>query len=163
LLKEVERINKQRIDHFVEKLRRALWVLRDKQIGVLGLAFKANTDDIRFAPAVELVQRLQAEGAHVRLYDPEALERAKSTLKNVQFCENAYDTAQDADVLVIATEWDEFRTLEWERLRDLMAHPLILDGRNLLQPAQMRALGFEYHSMGRPDPGSRGTDGRSTN
>ena len=162
LLKEVERINKQRIDHFIEKLRRALWVLRDKEIAVLGLAFKANTDDIRFAPAVELVQRLQAEGAHVRLYDPEALERARHALKHVNFHENAYDAAQDADALVIATEWDEFRTLNWERLRDLMAHPLIVDGRNLLKPEEMRALGFEYHSMGRPDPVGRG-DGRSTN
>lgn len=151
LLKEVEHINRRRIDSFIEKMRRALWVIRDKQIGVLGLAFKANTDDIRFAPAVELVQRLQQEGAHIRLYDPEAMERGKAALKDVKFCETPYEVVTDADVLVIATEWDEFRALDWGRVRDLMAHPMIMDGRNLLQPGAMKKLGFEYHSMGRPD------------
>ncbi len=151
LLKEVERINHQRIDNFVEKLCRALWVLQDKEIAVLGLAFKANTDDIRFAPAVDLVHRLQQQGAHVRIYDPVAMERGKAALQDVRFFDSAYDAANGADALVIATEWDEFRTLDWERLRDLAAQPLILDGRNLLDPAKMRSLGFEYHSMGRPD------------
>ena len=151
LLKEAERVNRARIDHFLEKIRRALWVVRDKQIAVLGLAFKANTDDIRFAPAIELVQRLVNEGALVRAYDPEAMERAKAILQNVRFSTTAYDAAQDAEALLIATEWDEFRKLDWQRIRDSMAHPLLLDGRNLLSPATMKSLGFEYHSMGRPD------------
>jgi UDPglucose 6-dehydrogenase len=151
LLKEAERVNHARLDLFLEKIRRALWVIRDKQIGVLGLAFKANTDDIRFAPAIELVQRLVGEGAAVRAYDPEAMQRAKPILPKVRFGANAYEVAKDADALLIATEWEEFRKLDWERVRDSMARPLVLDGRNLLTPATMKSLGFEYHSMGRPD------------
>ena len=151
LLKEAERVNHSRIDLFLEKIRSALWVIRDKQIGVLGLAFKANTDDIRFAPAVELVQRLVGEGAAVRAYDPQAMQRAKPILPKVRFGANAYEVAQDADALLVATEWEEFRKLDWARVRDSMARPLVLDGRNLLTPATMKSLGFEYHSMGRPD------------
>ncbi len=151
LLKEAERVNKQRIDCFLEKTRRALWVVKDKQIGVLGLAFKANTDDIRFAPAIELIRRLRAEGARVRAYDPEAMPRARQVFADGEFPADVYETARDADALLIVTEWEQFRQLDWKRIRELMARPLVLDGRNLLEPAAMKALGFEYHSVGRPD------------
>ena len=151
LLKEAENINNRRIDHFLEKLRRALWVIRGKQIGVLGLAFKPNTDDIRFSPAVALVERLIAEGARIRAYDPEAMEKTQEAYPNVPISASAYEAARGADALVIATDWNEFRGLDWERVRDSMARPLLLDGRNLLSPKEMTALGFEYHSMGRPD------------
>ena len=151
LLKEAERINRQRIDHFIEKVRRALWVIKDKQIGLLGVAFKPNTDDIRFAPSLDLIERLLAEGANLRAYDPKAMEKARPVLPKVHFAADAYDAAKDSEALLIVTEWEEFRGLDWGRIRDSMTRPLVLDGRNLLSPADMRALGFEYHSVGRPD------------
>ncbi len=151
LLKEAERINRLRIDRFLEKARRALWVVGGKQIGVLGLAFKANTDDIRFAPAIELIRRLLAEGAHVRACDPEAMEKTRAIFPQVTFHRDPLQVAKDADALLIATEWEEFRKLDWKKIRGIMARPLVLDGRNLLDPEQMTALGFEYHSFGRPD------------
>ena len=151
MLKEAEKINRRRLDRFCEKIREALWVIRGKQIGVLGVAFKPNTDDIRFAPAVELIQRVLAEGARIRAYDPEAMEKARATLPQIEYAKSAYEAAQDSEALVIATEWQEFRKLDWERVRNSMARPLILDGRNLLTPSEMKARGFEYRSFGRPD------------
>jgi UDPglucose 6-dehydrogenase len=151
MLKEAEKINKRRITSFVSKIREALWVIRGKQIGVLGLAFKANTDDIRFAPAIDLVNQLLAEGAHIRAYDPEAMERAKLVLPQIQYAKSAYEAAEESEALLIATEWDEFRKLDWDRVRDAMARPLILDGRNLLSPRDMKSHGFEYQCFGRPE------------
>ncbi len=151
MLKEAEKINKTRISRFVDKIRDALWVVRGKQIGVLGLAFKPNTDDIRFAPAIELINQLLQEGARIRAYDPEAMERARPVLPQIEYAKSAYEAAEGSEALVIATEWDEFRKLDWERVRDAMARPLILDGRNLLSPQEMKALRFEYRSIGRPD------------
>jgi UDPglucose 6-dehydrogenase len=150
LLKEAERINKMRITHFLEKARKALWVLKEKKVGILGLAFKANTDDIRFAPAIELIRQLLAEGAHVSAYDPAAMEKTRPVHPGVHYGADAYEVAKDADALMVVTEWGEFRKLDWKRIHDSMARPLLLDGRNLLDPAAMKALGFEYHSMGRP-------------
>jgi UDPglucose 6-dehydrogenase len=151
LLKEAEQINKQRIDQFLEKVRRALWVLKGKQVGLLGLAFKPNTDDIRFAPALEILRRLLAEGASVRAYDPQAMKKTQAEFSTVNYCRNAYEVASGADAVLLLTEWPEFRDLDWARIRDAMLRPLVLDGRNLLDPAKMRELGFEYHSIGRPD------------
>ena len=151
MLKEVEKINRRRIVHFVEKIRRALWVMKDKRIGVLGLAFKPNTDDIRFAPAIELITQLLAGGARIRAYDPEAVEKARMVLPQIEYAKSSYEAAEDAEALLIATEWAEFRNLDWERIRDAMARPLVLDGRNLLSPREMKARGFEYYSFGRPD------------
>ncbi len=151
LLKEAEKINRKRIGHVVEKARRALWVVKGKQIAVLGLAFKANTDDIRFAPAIDLIHQLIAEGARVRAYDPEAMEKAKTVLPQVAMAESAYEAAKDAEALIIATEWTQFRELDWARMRDAMTRPLIVDARNLLSGREMKTLGFEYYSVGRPD------------
>jgi UDPglucose 6-dehydrogenase len=151
MLKEAENINKRRINRFMEKIRRALWVVKGKQIGVLGLAFKPNTDDIRFAPAIDLIHELLKEGAIVRAYDPEAMEKAQPVLPQIQFGKSAYEAAEGAEALLIATEWEQFRKLDWERVRDSMVRPLILDGRNLLSAKQMKGHGFEYYSMGRPD------------
>jgi UDPglucose 6-dehydrogenase len=151
MLRAAEKINKQRIDRFVDKIREALWVVRGKPLAVLGLAFKPNTDDVRFAPAIDLIQRLMEEGARVRAYDPQAMEKARPILPGIEYAESAYDAAKGCEALVIATEWPEFRSLDWERIRARMARPLVLDGRNLLSPAEMRALGFEYRSFGRPD------------
>ena len=152
MLKEAERINKQRIDILLEKVKKALWVIKDKQIGVLGLAFKANTDDIRFAPAIEVIRRLLAEGATIRAYDPEAMDRSRSVLPNIQYGRDPHDVAQSADALLLLTEWEEFRKLDWNRIQQEMARPLILDARNMLRAAEMEALGFEYVSFGRPQP-----------
>jgi UDPglucose 6-dehydrogenase len=151
MLREAEKINKKRIDHFFEKMRSALWVVRGKQIGVLGLAFKPNTDDIRFAPAIDLVNHLITEGALIRAYDPEAMDKARAVLPQIAYAKSAYEAAKDAEALLIATEWDEFRKLDWNRIRDAMARPLIVDGRNLLSPREMKDHGFEYRSFGRPD------------
>jgi UDPglucose 6-dehydrogenase len=151
LLREVEKINKLRVDTFYQKLRGALWVVRGKKLGVLGLAFKPNTDDVRFAPAIDLVNRLLAEGAIIRAYDPEAMERSRAILPDIEYAESAYDAAAGAEALLIATEWDQFKKLDWERVRDSMTRPLIVDGRNLLVPQEMIKLGFEYRSFGRPD------------
>jgi UDPglucose 6-dehydrogenase len=150
MLKEAERVNKRRIDLFFEKIRQALWVMKDKKLGVLGLAFKANTDDIRFAPSLEVIRRLLAEGAHVSAYDQEAMDRASAIYPQVRYLREPYDVARDADALLILTEWDDFRQLDWERIYGMMARPLVIDGRNLLEPTVMREHGFEYYNFGRP-------------
>lgn len=150
LLKATERVNKQRIDRFLEKVRKALWVVKGKHIAVLGLAFKANTDDIRFAPALEVMKRLLDEGAIVHATDPEAISRAKALFPGVTYHQDPYETLRGADAAVVCTEWDVFRNLDWTRAKPLMARALVLDGRNLYSPKQMRDLGFEYYSFGRP-------------
>ena len=149
ILKAAEEVNKQRIDIYFEKVRRALWILKGKQIAVLGLAFKANTDDIRFAPALEVVKRLLDDGASVRACDPEAMERAKHQFPQVQYFEDPFEALRGADAALVCTEWDIFRTLDWARAGKLMTRKLVVDGRNLYSPAVMRELGFEYYSFGR--------------
>ncbi len=151
LLKETERVNKQRVDQFLEKVKKALWVMRGKQIGVLGIAFKPNTDDIRLAPAIEVIGRLRAEGAIVRASDPEAMQRARAVFPDLIYSADPYEVARGADALLILTEWDQYRRLDWKRIHNEMARPLVVDGRNMLRPADMSALGFEYLSFGRPD------------
>ena len=152
LLKETERVNKQRVDQLLEKVKKALWVMKNKQIGVLGIAFKPNTDDIRLAPAIEVIRRLLAEGAVVRATDPEAMERARAVFPGLCYSADPYEVASGADALLLLTEWEQFRRLDWKRIRSEMARALIIDARNMLRPAEMKALGFEYLSFGRPDP-----------
>jgi UDPglucose 6-dehydrogenase len=151
LLKEAERVNKQQVDRLLEKVKKALWVMKGKQIGVLGIAFKPNTDDIRLAPAIEVIRRLLAEGAEVHATDPEAMERARGVFPNLHYSADPYEVARGADALLVLTEWEQFRRLDWKRVRKEMARPLVIDGRNMLRPAEMRDLGFEYMSFGRPD------------
>ncbi|MCX6922191.1 MAG: UDP-glucose 6-dehydrogenase, partial [Verrucomicrobia bacterium] len=149
LLKEVQCINAVQMDSFLKKILDTLWVLKDKTIGVLGLAFKQNTDDIRMSPALELCQRLQKEGAILRVHDPKAMEKAKAVLKDVTFVEDMNEVAEGCDALVIATEWDEFKKLDLERARGALTHPILFDGRNLFDPVEMERLGFIYKSIGR--------------
>jgi UDPglucose 6-dehydrogenase len=149
LLKEVEHINAEQTARFLDKLRSKLWIVKDKTIGVLGLAFKPNTDDMRSAPSLRLIEPLLKEGAHVRAYDPKAMEKARALVPQVEYCDSPYVAASGADALVICTEWDEFRSLDLEKLRAIMAHPTVLDGRNLFEPKRMTALGFDYTSIGR--------------
>jgi UDPglucose 6-dehydrogenase len=149
ILKAAERVNKQRIERFFEKVRHALWVVKGKRVAVLGLAFKGNTDDIRFSPALEVAKELFREGAQVHASDPEAISRAKVLLPDVHYHEDPYDALRDAEAALVCTEWDVFRNLDWERAGKLMARRLVIDGRNLYSPPRMRQLGFEYYSFGR--------------
>src|SRR2546429_875399 len=139
ILKAAEHVNKQRIERFFEKIHQALWVVKGKRVAVLGLAFKPNTDDIRFAPALEVVKRLLEEGAVVHASDPEAMSRTKALFPELHYHEDPYDALRDADAALISTEWDAFRKLDWERAGSLMARKLIVDGRNLFSPQDMRS------------------------
>ncbi len=159
LLKEVEKINQQRIVHFTEMIRKELWSLRGKKIAVWGLAFKPDTDDIRFAPSIPLVETLLEGGATISAYDPEASEKAKEFLPTITYCEDPYKAAQSADAILIVTEWDEFRTIDWQRLASVVERRLIIDGRNLFNTPDVTAHGFQYISIGRlpgtPEPHAR--------
>lgn len=161
LLKEVERINQSRISHFVEKIRKELWVIRGKKLGVWGLAFKPNTDDVRFAPSLALLSALTEEGAVVCAYDPEAATKAKALLPNINYCVDPYQAAEGADAILIVTEWDEFRRLDWDRIRKMVECPLVFDGRNLLDPETVASHGFHYIGVGRPPalPTHKGPEG----
>lgn len=149
LLKEVQAINSAQMDRFVKKIIDTLWVVKDKRLGILGLAFKQNTDDVRMSPAIELCQRLQKEGAILRVYDPKAMDKARGLLKDVEFVSDMNSVADNCDALVIATEWEEFKKLDLERARRSLSHPIMFDGRNLFDPAEMERLGFIYKSIGR--------------
>ena len=149
LLEAVEEINDRQWRHFLKKIEETLWVIHDKTIGVLGVSFKPNTDDIRSAPSINIIKALLAEGARIRAYDPQAMEKAKEILPEAVFCPDPYAAAEGADALVILTEWDEFRNLDLKKVSKLLTHPIILDGRNIFDPAEMEALGFIYKSMGR--------------
>jgi UDPglucose 6-dehydrogenase len=149
LLKEVQRINAAQMDRFVKKITDTLWVLKDKKIGVLGLAFKQNTDDVRMSPAIDLCQRLIKEGALLRVHDPKAMDKARQVLPGVTFVDDMNAVAEGCDALVLATEWDEFKKLDLDRARRVLTHPILFDGRNLFDPAEMEQLGFIYKSIGR--------------
>jgi UDPglucose 6-dehydrogenase len=150
LLRSIVEINRERATHLVEMMAKALGPLDDKTIAVLGLAFKPNTDDMREAKSVEVVQLLHSAGARIRAYDPVAMDNAKPLLPpSVTFSDSPYEAADGAHAVVLVTEWNEFKYLNLERLRGLLKHPVIFDGRNLWEPDRMRRLGFEYHSVGR--------------
>lgn len=123
--------------------------LEGKTIGVLGLAFKANTDDIRESQPIDIIRMLQADGGMVKAYDPVAMKNAARVLQNVKLCEDAYEVAEDSDALILATEWNEFKNLDLERIKRVMKQPVIVDGRNLYDPATMRQMGFTYRGVGR--------------
>jgi UDPglucose 6-dehydrogenase len=149
LLKEVQRINADQMDRFVKKITDTLWVLKDKKIGVLGLAFKQNTDDVRMSPAIELCHRLQKEGAKLRVHDPKAMDKAKAVLADATYVDDMNAVADGCDALVVATEWDEFKKLDLERARKSLTHPIMFDGRNLFDRGEMERLGWIYKSVGR--------------
>jgi UDPglucose 6-dehydrogenase len=150
LLKEVEGINRLQKELFVKKIEQELWVLKGKKVGVLGLAFKPDTDDIREAPALYIVRTLVEKGADVAVYDPKAMEKAKAELPEVRYCNDPYEAARGADCITVLTEWEEFARLDLQRLKGLMSHPTIIDGRNVFDPKAMRTAGFTYRSVGRP-------------
>src|SRR6185369_15366079 len=151
LLDEVMRINEDQRQRFLRKVRTALWTLRGKRLGVLGLAFKGGTDDIRESPAILLVQSLLQEGCQIAAYDPAATARAREVLNSsTEFVNDPYEAAREADALLILTEWEEFATLDLDRLHKLLKYPIVIDGRNLYDPDMMAARGFTYYSVGRP-------------
>ncbi|MDR1305798.1 MAG: UDP-glucose/GDP-mannose dehydrogenase family protein [Verrucomicrobiales bacterium] len=149
LLKEVETINASQGERFLKKLRDKLWVLKEKKIGQLGLAFKGNTDDIRMSVGIRIAEQMVREGAALSAYDPKGMEKCRQLHPTIPTVSDPYAVAKDAEALIIATEWTEFRNLDWVKIRGLMRTPLVFDGRNLLDPAEMQSLGFEYYSVGR--------------
>ena len=149
LLRTVMDINRDQKRVVLQKLRQVLGPLGERTIGVLGLAFKPNTDDLRDAPALEIVHLLQHEGAQVRAYDPAAMAKAAALLPGVTLCRDAYEAAAGCDAVVLVTDWNEFKELDLRRLRAAMAGPLLVDGRNVYEPARMTALGFVYAGVGR--------------
>jgi len=151
LLDEVMRINEDQRQRFLRKVRSALWTLRGKHLGVLGLAFKGGTDDIRESPALFLVQALLQEGSKITAYDPAAMERVREVVPSgIAFANSAYEAARGADALLILTEWEEFANLDLSRLHKELKYPIVIDGRNLYDPEIMAAQGFTYYSVGRP-------------
>jgi len=153
LLEEVRRINDAQRDVFFNKVRAALWTLRGKRLAALGLAFKGDTDDIRESPALDVIQRLIAAGAHIAAYDPAAMERARAVLpasENLSFASSLYEAAEDADALLILTDWAEFANIDLPRLDRALRFPIVIDGRNLYAPEKMAEHGFTYVSIGRP-------------
>lgn len=152
LLQAVMDINQDARMRFVEKVQLLLGSLEHKQIGVLGLSFKPNTDDMREAPSIDIIQGLQAGGAHIKAYDPVAMENADKIMPSVTFCATAYDVAKDADALLIVTEWNEFKQLDWERIRKSMRQAIVVDGRNQYDPREMADRGFIYWGVGRGIP-----------
>ena len=149
LLKEVERINESQADYFFTKIKETLWILEDKTVAILGLAFKPNTDDMRNAPAEKIIGRLLAEGAKIKAFDPKSMEKAKEVLPQIEYCESPYQAAEGAEALVVVTEWNEFKEMDLARIKDLLHQPIIIDGRNIYDPEKMAELGFIYKSVGR--------------
>ncbi|MDP1853022.1 MAG: UDP-glucose/GDP-mannose dehydrogenase family protein [Candidatus Omnitrophota bacterium] len=150
LLRETERINAEQIKLFIKKIEDSLWIIKDKLIGVLGLAFKPGTDDLRNAPSIEIINTLILEGAKIRVFDPQAMQKAQEFFGDkVKFCKNAYEAAKGSDCLTIVTEWDEFKEMDLARIKKEMRQPLVIDGRNIFDPEQMRKNGIRYLSIGR--------------
>jgi UDPglucose 6-dehydrogenase len=153
LLDEVKRINEAQRVRFLRKVRRALWNLKNKRLGVWGLAYKGGTDDVRESPAVAICASLLAEGCRLVAYDPAAMERAAEVLAHpsLEFAGGALDAAQGADALLVLTDWEEFTTLDMKEVAQVMRYPILIDGRNLFDPAELAAAGFYYCSIGRAD------------
>lgn len=149
LLQAVRNINDGQRQQLFDKIKQEIWNIKGKTIGILGLAFKPDTDDMREAPAVDIISKLKEEGAHIKAYDPKAMETAKTIFSDIEYGKNAYEVAKDSDALVIITEWDEFKNLDLPKVKSLLKHPVIIDGRNIYEPAEMKRLGFIYRGVGR--------------
>ena len=155
LLKAVRDINEEQRSDLVNKIKEALWIVKDKQIAILGLSFKPNTDDLRNAPSIEIIKMLQGEGARLSAFDPQSMEKAKALCPGVKLCKDAYAAARDADCLVVLTEWNEFKKLDFARLKKVMRQPIIIDGSNIHEPKELEKLGFRYDGIGRPPAAGR--------
>ncbi len=150
LLDEVQRINDEQLKRFVAKVRKTLWTIKDKKLAVLGLAFKSGTDDIRESPAINIIQDLLQRDCHITAFDPAAMERTRAVLGDaITYAPDAYSAMQEADALLILTEWKEFASLDLSLVKKLLKYPIVLDGRNLYKPKEMAAAGLNYYSIGR--------------
>ncbi len=149
LLKGVISANNRQRELMVEKIKHHLGDLKGKTIGILGLAFKQNTDDIRKSPAVDIIQLLLKEGAQIRCFDPLAMDNTRKILPNLTYCQDEYEAAHGSGALVIATEWNQFRNLDLLKIKKLLKSPILLDLRNLYDPAKSKALGLVYEGVGR--------------
>ena len=150
ILKEVERVNDEQKLSAVKKVESLIWNLSNKTVSVLGLSFKPDTDDIRYAPALDIISMLKKEGVRIKVYDPIAMPKSRGVLgSSVKFCKDSYDAVKDSDCILIATEWNEFKRLDFKKVKSLMRQPVIVDGRNIYDPEEMKALGFRYVGMGR--------------
>lgn len=149
ILKAVREANQEQKKFVLQKIKDALWIVKDKTIAVLGLAFKPNTDDLRNSPSIDLIKALISEGAKIKAYDPKAMEKAKKILKDVIFCKNPYQAAVGADCLLVATEWNEFKELDFVKLKKILKRPLLIDGRNIYDARLLSKIGFTYLGIGR--------------
>lgn len=149
MLKEVESINIRRADRLISKLKKELWVLPGKTVAVWGLAFKPDTDDIRFAPSLSIIRKLQNERVQIRAFDPQAMEKAKAELPDISYCKDMYEAAAESDAILLLTEWAEFKRVDWKRIRSSVRRPLVVDGRNFFSAAELAQHGFEYVGVGR--------------
>lgn len=150
ILKEVQKTNLLQRQYMVRKIESELWIVSNKTIGILGLAFKPDTDDIREAPALDVIRMLLEKGAKIKAYDPKAMESVRKIFPDITYCRNAYEVADKADCVAVLTEWKEFAGMNLKKLKKIMAHPTIIDGRNIFDPVKIRKAGFTYHSVGRP-------------
>ena len=149
LLKSVQEVNEAQKKAFIEKIKHHLWNLKGKTLGILGLAFKPDTDDMRFAPSIDIINALFKEDARIRAYDPQAVANAKEIFQGITYVRNPYEAARGADALVVLTEWAEFREIDFARIKKLLLQPFVFDGRNLYDREKMKKLGFQYYSIGR--------------
>jgi UDPglucose 6-dehydrogenase len=149
LLRAVKEINEQQKSLMLKKMKDALWIMKDKTIGVLGLSFKPDTDDIRNAPSLDIIRALQQEGARIKVYDPQAMDKSRAAFKDVSFCKDSYEACKGSDCLLVVTEWNEFKELDFIRVKKLLRRPLIFDGRNIYEGSSLKKLGFTYISVGR--------------
>jgi len=149
ILKAVQKVNEEQKKLIAKKVEEALWVIKDKTIAVLGLAFKPETDDMRLAPSVDIIKMLQAKGANIKAFDPAANNEAKHFLRGIKFCKNAYEAARDSDCLLILTEWQQFKELDLKKIKKLLKIPVIIDARNIYEPGKLKKMGFVYKGIGR--------------
>ncbi len=149
LLKAVRKINEEQRDLMLKKIENTLWNVKGKTIGILGLSFKPDTDDLRFAPSIDIIKKLKLDGAKIRAFDPQAMPGARKIFKDIKFCKDVYAAAKGSDCLVILTEWNEFKELDFKRIKKLLKQPVIVDGRNIYDPQKMKKMGFRYFGIGR--------------
>ncbi|MEA3305281.1 MAG: UDP binding domain-containing protein, partial [Candidatus Omnitrophota bacterium] len=149
ILRAVKKVNEQQKIGFVKKIEKALWILNGKTVGILGLSFKPDTDDMRYAPSIDIISMLKSEGVKIKAFDPRAMKKAEKLIKGITFCKDAYSAAKNSDCLAIVTDWNEFKKMDLRRVKKLMRQPIIVDGRNIYNPGTVRKLGLKYIGMGR--------------
>lgn len=149
LLEEVKKVNEEQKSSFLKKIKDNLWIIKAKTIGILGLSFKPNTDDMRFAPSIDIINELIKEGAKLKVFDPQAMPVAKKLNLAVKYCKSAYEVVKNSDCLCVITEWNEFKELDFVKIKKLMKQPIIIDGRNIYDRKKLEKIGFKYIGMGR--------------